>query len=140
MKNIRVSNKQAVATANNVAGARHASDVTPIDGHVEQPSIDATAAIAEYAANLASAVELYISRRTGLSDPSGHYANGAKWYPSDPERCWCCKYIREPSWRWPQSLEKHCRSFEHIASLKDVDATDLRRAVRSLKVAQGSAK
>ena len=87
----------------------------------------------DYAASLASAAELYISRRDGLSDPSGHFTSGPKWHPDEDERCWCCSCIREPSWRWPLSLEKHCRSIEHVAALTDVDATDLRRAVRGLK-------
>ena len=86
--------------------------------------------VSDYA--LDKAAHLYLGRRDRKSHPDGYLGGGQKWYPSDGERCWCCKYIREPSYAWPWSLNKHCRSIEHIAALSGVDETDLRRAVRSL--------
>ena len=94
----------------------------------------------DYDAQLASTAQLYLDRQDRSSHPDGYYTNGDKWYPSDEERCWCCSCIRTPSWNWPWSLNKHCRSVEHVAALMDVDVTDLRRAVRGLKKTQGGAK
>ncbi len=86
---------------------------------------------------LQKAARLYLDRQARRDHPAGYFTNGEKWYPADDERCWCCKFIREPSRKWPWSLNKHCRSIEHIAALSNVDATDLRRAVRGLKTKQG---
>ena len=82
---------------------------------------------------LENAAKVYFDRRDRRSHPQGYFSGGDRWYPSDDERCWCCKFIREPSYRWPWSLSTHCRSVEHVAALMDVDATELRRAVRTLK-------
>ena len=86
-----------------------------------------------YEAKLAKSAQIYLDRRDRTEHPAGHFTNGNKWFPSAEERCFCCIGIRQPSWAYPWSLNKHCRSIEHIAELCDVDATDLRRAVRKLK-------
>ena len=91
----------------------------------------------DYDGKLASAARLYLDRQGRRVHPEGYFTNGDKWYPSDGERCWCCSCIRAPSRNWPWSLNKHCRTFEHVAALMDVDVTDLRRVVRRLKTKQG---
>jgi hypothetical protein len=100
----------------------------------------ATTAQADCDAQLATAVQLYLDRQDRVTHPVGYFGSGDKWYPSDEEFCDCCKYIRKPSWKWPWSLNKHCRSAEHVAALMDVDATDLRRAVRSMKTKKAVAQ
>ncbi len=81
---------------------------------------------------LSMAARTYIGRRDGYESPAGDFQSGPKWFPSEAERCWCCDFIREPSWRWPDSLDKHCRTYDHVARLLKVDKAALRREVSRL--------
>ena len=76
------------------------------------------------------ATQEYLDRQARAAHPDGRFDNGGRWYPSEDEECPCCSRIRNPSRRWPYSLNTHCRTLKHVAYLFDVNATDLRRAVR----------
>ena len=80
---------------------------------------------------LVKAVQTYLARQARRAHPDGFFDNAKRWYPSDDERCDCCDATRSPSRAWPQSLNKHCRSAQHIANLFCVDVTELRRAIRA---------
>lgn len=81
--------------------------------------------------DLSNAVRTYLNRRDRLSHPVGKFDKAGRWYPSEEETCECCKYIRTPSRAWPYSYMTHCRTIEHVAHLYNVDAKELRRAVRA---------
>lgn len=85
----------------------------------------------EMTPELAAAVKTFRSRQARYDHPDGCFDNANRWYPSDDERCDCCDYIRSPSRVWPNSLNTHCRSAEHVANLFNVDVTLLRRAARA---------
>lgn len=76
--------------------------------------------------NLAKAANEYNARQSRQSHPCGSFDKGSHWYPSDTEKRSCCAYIRRPSRAWPHSLNKHCRSLEHIAQLYNVDCKMLK--------------
>ena len=77
------------------------------------------------------AVQCYLNRQDRTEHPSGEFGNGNKWYPDESEKCECCDCIRSPSWRYPYSLMKHCRSIGHVANLYGVDVKELRKRVKT---------
>jgi len=64
-----------------------------------------------------SVEEIYKRRKNRDEHPDGTFDNKGRWYPSDAEKCECCKRIRPPSRRWPYSLMTHCRTKKHIENL-----------------------
>ena len=82
---------------------------------------------------LAIAVQEYLDRQVGVSQPDGRNDKAGRWYPSDAEGRPCCDDIRSPSRRWPLSLFKHCKTLKHVAALYGVDVTELRRSVRKAR-------
>ena len=72
----------------------------------------------------------YARRQSRAVHPDGNFDRGGRWYPTDDEKQKCCASIRQPSRAWPYTLMSHCRSMAHVAALYDVDARDVRRAVR----------
>lgn len=81
-------------------------------------------------ARLDRAYTCWRRRQDRNEHPRGEFDNAGRWYPSAEERCECCSEIREPSRAWPNSLNKHCRSVEHVASLHGVEASQLRGEIR----------
>ena len=81
--------------------------------------------------HLVTAVEMYTRRQMRLAHPDGAFDRKGRWYPSESEQRPCCAGIRSPSAAWPHSLNKHCRSVEHVAALTGVEAKALRRAART---------
>lgn len=79
---------------------------------------------------LARATREYLARQSRASHPDGRFDKGGRWFPSGSEEQICCRSIRTPSRAWPNSLNKHCRSIDHVANLFGVDAKELRRATR----------
>lgn len=71
----------------------------------------------------------YRARQNRDSHPSGIFDRASRWYPDSCEEQSCCKGVRDPSRRFPLSLNKHCRSIEHVANLYGVSETELRKAV-----------
>ena len=66
---------------------------------------------------VSQAATVYQERQARLQHPEGEFDGAGRWYPSDRERQPCCDKIRGPSRRYPHSLNKHCRSLEHICNL-----------------------
>lgn len=81
-------------------------------------------------ARLEEAYTCWRRRQDRHQHPAGKFDNAKRWWPSAEERCDCCNAIREPSRTWPNSLNKHCRSVEHIAALHDVEPSQLRATIR----------
>lgn len=82
---------------------------------------------------LDQAIHCYLKRYARRINPDGYFDNAGRWYPSDHERQACCDSIREPSRAYLCSLNKHCRTMNHIAHLFDVDLRFLRRRVRDMR-------
>jgi|GEM_PF-4337224 len=59
----------------------------------------------------------YAARKKRKSHPDGIFEKGNRWFPSDDEKCDCCKEIRWPSWNYPFSLMVHCRTKKHVRNL-----------------------
>jgi hypothetical protein len=76
----------------------------------------------------------YLARRDRKTHPVGYFDASGRWEPSDKERQYCCSFIRSPSRAWPYSLMVHCRSFEHVAALHEVDELELKRSARRIQV------
>lgn len=72
------------------------------------------------------AATVYQERQARLQHPEGEFDDAGRWYPSERERQSCCEAIREPSRRYPHSLNKHCRSLDHICNLYNL--TERQRA------------
>jgi len=83
--------------------------------------------------NLKAAAACYKRRKARLEHPRGEFDKRGRFYPSDAEKCDCCKSVRRPTAQWPYSLMLHCRTMEHIAHLFGVDIKDLRREIRPCK-------
>lgn len=83
---------------------------------------------------VAVAVVSYLGRQARKEHPAGDFDNAKRWYPSDSEECECCEGLRSPSRSWPNSLNKHCRSLEHVAALNKVARIDLSRAVKLVEL------
>ncbi len=79
------------------------------------------------------AAKEYIDRQNRNSHPNGKFDNGMRWFPANEEHRSCCNHIRYPSRAYPFSLNKHCRSIEHIANLYSVNTKDLRKAVKNFR-------
>lgn len=78
------------------------------------------------------AAQTYRERQSRIQHPEGEFDSASRWYPSDQERQDCCDAIRSPSRRYPHSLNKHCRSLEHVSrlySLTDRQKAQLRKLV-----------
>lgn len=89
----------------------------------------------EISRDLQNAVDAWIGRQERAIHPDGKFDSAKRWYPSDSEKRDCCKGIRNPSRSWPHSLNKHCRSVEHVANIFNVTASDLRKAINAQKKA-----
>lgn len=96
--------------------------------------------IEDFTVDTINAAQAYRARRDRELNPQGGFDNAKRWYPSENERCPCCAHVRSPSRAWPFSLMVHCRTAEHVATLFDVDASDLRKAARLLDKAASSVK
>jgi hypothetical protein len=80
--------------------------------------------------SLEQAVTLSVARQERSAHPDGTFDKKSRWYPSESEQQPCCSRIRYPSAAFPNSLNRHCRSAGHVATLAGVDASELRRAAR----------
>jgi len=60
---------------------------------------------------------MYERRRDRIVHPDGKFDNAKRWYPSEDEKCDCCRGIRSPSRDYPYSYMTHCRSRAHCTSL-----------------------
>lgn len=76
--------------------------------------------------NLLNAVIMYKKLKSREVHPSGRFDNAGRWYP-DEYYC-CCENIRRPSQNYPMSLNKHCRSIEHVAKSFNINEKMLRAA------------
>lgn len=80
---------------------------------------------------LQEALREYQLRQLRTRHPEGTFDKAQRWYPSEAEHQSCCEAIRGPSRAWPNSLNKHCRSIEHVANLYNVAAKELRKLARA---------
>lgn len=79
--------------------------------------------------NLEKAAKDYKERKSRISHPDGKFDSAGRWYPSKNEERECCKYVRQPSRKYPYTLMLHCRTIIHISHLYDVDEKELRKAI-----------
>lgn len=79
---------------------------------------------------LDDAAEEYIARRKRMKHPEGKFDNAHRFWPDDDEWCECCDEVRSPSRAFPNSLNSHCRSMNHIANLFNVDLKSLRVVIK----------
>lgn len=84
--------------------------------------------------NVAIAAREYLDRRNRRSRPAGSRDRGGRWWPHREEERDCCRKIRRPSIRWPNSLLDHCRTARHVAELYGVPAAQFLRAAREVAV------
>lgn len=82
-------------------------------------------------ARLESAVETFLRRESRSESPAGDWHDGI-WRPAPEEERACCRAIA-PAAANKQALEAHCRTIIHVATLFEVPATDLKRAVRAAR-------
>lgn len=54
-----------------------------------------------------------------LYGPKGQRDRASRWWPVSSEESSCCQKVRPPSRRWPysNSLQRHCNTNKHRASL-----------------------
>ena len=78
------------------------------------------------------AIVAWHSLKSRETHPDGEFDN-QRWYPSEQEVQECCAYIRAPSLKWPYTLNKHCRSMQHVAARFECDLKFLRRRVREIR-------
>ena len=71
------------------------------------------------------AAQEYLDRQSRAKHPEGKFDSAGRWYPTQEERCECCRLVREPSRKWPYSLMCHCRTAEHVARLNNVTRGEL---------------
>jgi len=83
---------------------------------------------------LEQACQEYHNRKARISHPDGEFDRGGRWYADETEEQDCCKSIRNPSRSYPYSMNLHCRSLEHVASLFGVDRSFLRKLAKSQNV------
>lgn len=81
--------------------------------------------------NLNAALETFFAREARREHPSGSFDKASRWFPDAAEQQNCCHLIRQPTRAWPHSLNKHCRTAEHVANLYNVDAKALRKAINA---------
>jgi hypothetical protein len=81
--------------------------------------------------NLHKAAKEFNSLKMGTTLPEGKRDNAGRFYPDN--RCACCQHIRTPSRAFPDSLKTHVKSAVHIASVYEVEPTDLKFIAKLLK-------
>ena len=84
---------------------------------------------------LNKAVSTYFDRQSRRTHPKGHFDHIGRWRASSREKQACCEGIRPASQQFPYSLNSHCRTATHIASLYEVDLQVLRREIRRVTAA-----
>ena len=77
-----------------------------------------------------TALSDYQARQARNAHPVGYFDNGGRWYPDDEEQQDCCEGLREPTRKFPYSLNRHCRTLTHVAHVHKVSPQDLRQALR----------
>jgi hypothetical protein len=85
---------------------------------------------------LLKAALCYFERQRGYKEPDGDWkaARGfSPWHPSPKERNVCCEAIRPPSWSFPDSLYKHCKTVIHVSNLFGVGEQELRETIAQIK-------
>lgn len=80
---------------------------------------------------LAAATACFLNRQSRTEHPLGTFDNAKRWYPSEAESYGCCN-LRNPTRNWPNSLNTHCRTLEHVATLHNIDKKSLKIAVRAI--------
>ena len=86
-----------------------------------------------------SAAKEFLGLKERKTHPVGCRDKSGRWHPDDSERQACCSFIRQPSRSWPNSLQAHCRTAEHVAEKHGVSASDVRKAAHLLKKQEGGA-
>lgn len=93
-------------------------------------------------AGLAEAALAYIQRERGLEEPRGRWKGApgfSPWHPAPEERRDCCEDIRPPSYGYPDTLLRHCRTLKHVACLYGVGRGDLEQAVKRARASLAGA-
>lgn len=62
--------------------------------------------------------------------PAGHWDSKSRFYLL--EKCWCCKFISQPTKNYTLTENKHGRTLEHVAGVRDVDFEDVKRVRKYL--------
>lgn len=62
--------------------------------------------------------------------PAGHWDSKSRFYLLD--KCWCCKFISQPTKTYNLTENKHGRTLEHVAGVRDVDFEDVKRVRKFL--------
>lgn len=62
--------------------------------------------------------------------PAGHFDKQSRFYLA--EKCWCCRFVSEPTKRYTLTENKHGRTLEHVAGVRDVDFDDVKRVRKYL--------
>ena len=78
---------------------------------------------------LADAAAAYIALRDRVSNPGGSFDRGGRFTLDAYHEC--CASIRNPSRAYPYSELVHARTLKHVAAVRGVDATELRREVKA---------
>lgn len=68
----------------------------------------------------------YYRRKRHMEDPEGRRRRDGRWLPTRSERQPCCKLVRPPTERKPDTLLQHCSTVEHVAHLHGVNPIRLR--------------
>ena len=84
---------------------------------------------------LNQAVSTYFARQSRREHPNGHFDHIGRWKADSSEKQACCNGIRRASQQFPYSLNSHCRTAKHIASLYEVDLRVLRHEIRRVTAA-----
>lgn len=79
-----------------------------------------------YKGKLIKAVDDYVKLKNRIINPVGSFDSAGRWRPANS--LLCCSKIRPPSRKFPYTLNKHCRSAEHVAAMYSVDKKDLIKA------------
>ena len=79
------------------------------------------------------AAQEFINRRDRITHPDGNFDKARRFELSEIETCACCEGIRTPSRAFPFSMMTHARSARHIASLFNVDVTEMKRLARRMQ-------
>lgn len=89
------------------------------------------AALARRVLTMIAAME-YVAREAGISRPRGGCDRAGRWYPDADEEASCCRSIRLPSRRFPNSLFRHCLTTRHVAELYGVTADEIRSDIKRI--------
>jgi hypothetical protein len=84
---------------------------------------------------LFEAVSDYAKLKSRDNHPEGIFDKVGRWYPNI--RLTCCGNIRSPSRNFPLSLNKHCRSAEHVANIHQVDKAQMVKAYNLISKIEG---